>query len=46
MTMIDKDFQRSLAIMLFAMVAVVIGSWVTHAVTVPKVAPTPSQLVV
>jgi len=46
MIMIDKDFQKSLAIMLFAMVTVVIGSWVAAAVTVPKVAPTPSQLTV
>ena len=44
--MTDKNFQTSLAIMLFAMVAVVAGAWTIHLVTPARVAPTPSQLTI
>ena len=44
--MIDKDFQKTIAIMCFAMVSIVIGSWVAAAVTVPKPPITPPQMTV
>jgi len=40
--MIDKDFQKTIAIMCFAMVSIVVGSWVAHAVKVPKLPCPPS----
>jgi hypothetical protein len=40
----DKQFQNTLALMLFAMLSVTLGAWSISAVTIPKPSPLPSQL--